>query len=580
MTPSATTIGPACSDAGPGWLLLAVAAALPWLIAPAGQPWPGFHRDWLQALLWLVAAAVVVWRCREPWALSPSAAALLAVAAVPPLQAAAGLYAEPADALLPALTLAGLALAVALASHSQRAFALHLADALFAGLVIAGLASVTLALLQWLQIDLLGPLSNARPLGGRPTANLGQPNLLATLLLWSLVGAAWGHWRGQIGRATLVLLCAVLLLGIVMTQSRSGALGVVALALFAAFAKCRAAFVLPGKSLAALGFGFVLLVVAWPTINAGLGLEGARTVADTASGGKRPAIWAAMLDAVGRSPWLGYGWDQGIAAHLAVADDRPPLHVIVQHAHNLGLDLLVWNGAVLGTLLALALLVWYGRRLLKATDPPRWLLLAALSVLGLHSLLELPHMLPAFLVPAALMAGTLEALEPGQRRWALPRPLVAVLVFVFAALLVQLAIERQRVLEDLLAHRMIRARIGDLTPPPPPSLFLLRPVQRALADQRIEPRPGMPAAEIEALDRSALRHAAAGALFNAAQAAALNGRPAQAALRLRQLCALHPRPTCDAAREAWAELARTRYPGLAAVPFPAPAAPRQTGRAP
>lgn len=574
MPPSATTIGPARSDAGPGWLLLAVAAALPWLIVPAGQPWPGFFRDGLQALVWLMAAGAVVVRCRKPWPLPVAAVVLLAVAALPPLQAAIGLYADAGDALLPSLTLAGLALALAAAVQAQRQWPMRLADALFAGLVIAGLASVALALLQWLQIDLLGPLGSARPLGGRPTANLGQPNLLATLLLWGLVGAAWGHWRGQVGRATLLLLCAVLLLGIVLTQSRSGALGVVVLALFAAFAWRRAGLALPTAGLAALALGFLLLVFAWPTLNAGLGLEGARTAADTASGGKRPAIWAAMLDAVGRSPWLGYGWDQGIAAHLAVADERPPLHVIVQHAHNLGLDLLVWNGAVLGTLLALALLVWYGRRLLKATDPPRWLLLAALSVLGLHSLLELPHMLPAFLVPAALMAGTLEAMEPGQRRWVLPRPLVAVVVFVFAALLVQLAIERQRVLEDLLAHRMIRARIGDLTPPPPPSLFLLRPLQRALADQRVEPRPDMPAEQIEALDRSALRHAAAGALFNAAQAAALNGRPAQAGLRLRQLCALHPPATCAAAREAWAELARTRYEELAAVTFPAPAAPR------
>lgn len=574
MTTITTTPSRAArSDAGPGWLLLAAASAVPWLVVPAGQPWPGFYRDWLQGMVWLVAALTVSAQGRHAWSLTPASGALLAVAAVPPLQAAAGLFDEAADALLPALILAGLALAIALAGQAQRLHPWRLADALFAGLVIASLASVALALLQWLQIDLLGPLSNARPLGGRPTANLGQPNLLATLLLWGLVGAAWGHWRGQIGRATLLLLCAVLLLGVVLTQSRSGALGVIVLALFAALARRRTGLQLPAAGLVVLGLGFVLLVAAWPALNAGLGLEGARAVAETASSGKRPAIWAAMLDAAGRAPWLGYGWNQGLAAHLAVADDRPPLHVIVQHAHNLGLDLLVWSGAVLGTLLLLGLLAWYGHRLLRADDPPRWLLLAALAVLGLHGMLELPHLLPAFLVPAALMAGTVEALQPRSRRWPLPRSAIVVASLGFVALLAQLAIERQRVLEDLLAHRMIRARIGDLTPPPPPSLLLLRPVQQGLAGQRIEPRPGMPAAELETLDRSALRHAAAGALFNAAQAAALNGRPAQAALRLRQLCALHPVATCEDARKAWAELAASRHPELAAIPFPAPAAP-------
>jgi O-antigen ligase len=467
-------------EAGPGLLLLAVATALPWLIVPTGQPWPGFHRDGLQALVWLIAAGALLIHIRGPWAVPPTATALTALAALPLLQAALGVYADAGDALLPTLTLAGLAAAVVVAANAQRHAPLLIADALFAGIVIASLASVALALMQWLQIDLLGPLTNAKPLGGRPTANLGQPNLLATLLLWGLVGATWGHWRGQIGRETLLLLGAVLLLGVVMTQSRSGALGVLLLAVFAAFAKRRAGLALPVPGLATIGLGFLLLAIAWPTLNAGLDLDGARAVADTSSAGKRPAIWAAMLEAVGRSPWLGYGWNQGIVAHLAVADDRPPLHVIVQHAHNIGLDLLVWNGAVLGTLLALALLTWYGRRMLRANDPPRWLLMAALSVFGLHAMLELPHTLLVFLVPAALMAGTVEALESLPARWSLPRSAVAVVIVGLTVALVQVGIERQRVLQDLLAHRMIRARIGDPTPPPPPALWLLRPLQQSL----------------------------------------------------------------------------------------------------
>lgn len=555
------------SDAGPGWVLLAAAGVVPWLVLPAGQPWPAFFGDALQATLWLVCAAALLCR-RGAWSVLPASLLLAAAAFIPLLQAAAGLYLEVGDALLPALALAGIALAFSLAAQSQQRHPLRLADALLAGVLMAALASSALALMQWLQLDVLGVLTDADPITGRATANLGQPNLLATLLLWGLVAACWGHWRGQIGSPVLLLTCALLLFAVVLTQSRTGLLGVAVLALWVTLAQRRAGLDLPRAGLALLGLGFGVLVMAWPTLSAGAGLEGVRAAGELGSAGKRPAIWAAMLAAVARAPWWGYGWDQGAAAYAAVLDDRPALHVVVAHAHNLLLDLLVWNGVIPGSLLGLALLLWFGRRLRRADDPPRWLLLAALAVFGLHAMLELPHLRLLFLLPATLMAGTVQALESDACRLRLARPWVALLVAVLAALLVQLVIERQRILTDHLTHRMIAARIGTrVAAPEPPVLHLLGPVQRALVAQRIEPRPDMPPEEQQALERSVLRHPSLGGLFKAAQAAALNKRPAQAARHLRHLCAVIPTAQCAQAAQAWVYLAETRFPAMRAVPF-------------
>ncbi len=557
--------------AGLVWLLLAAFSALPWLIAPAGQPWPGFHRDWLQAVVWLVVGGALTLCVQGRWTLTPAAITLGCVSAIPMLQASAGLFIDLGDAILPTLVLAGTALAIAIAGQAQRTFPLRLADSLFAGILVASVVSTGLAILQLQRMDLFGPLIVAGLPGGRQTANLGQPNLLATLLLWGLVGAAWGYWRGQLGRVAFLLLSATLLLGIVLTQSRTGALGVVVLALFVALAKRKAGLALPVGSLTVLGLAFLLIVAAWPALNAGLTLEGSRALSDVGSGGKRPAIWSAMFGAIAQAPWVGYGWNQGIAAHLAVAASLPPLNVIIGNAHNFILDLLVWTGVPIGILLSLGILVWYSRRMLLATDAPRWLIMAALSVFGIHASLELPHMLVVLLVPLALMVGTLEGLEGASTRWAPKKNGLVFIAAVFLVLSAQLIMERQRLVDDLLAHRMARAGIGDVTIPQAPLVFLLGSMQRSLVAQRIEPRSNMPEEELDALDRGALRFAAAGALFNAAQAAALNNQPARAKLRLVQLCSVHSTASCAGARDAWVEIgASDRGQALRAVPFPVP----------
>ena len=87
------------------------------------------------------------------------------------------------------------------------------------------------------------------------------------------------------------------------------------------------------------------------------------------------------------------------------AADYPALGVAVQHAHNLVLDLVLWNGVPLGLLLVGALAWWAWRQVRDAQTAQQRLLLLALGLLLLHALLELPHLYAFFLLPAAAMAG-------------------------------------------------------------------------------------------------------------------------------------------------------------------------------
>ena len=51
-----------------------------------------------------------------------------------------------------------------------------------------------------------------------------------------------------------------------------------------------------------------------------------------------------MIDAIGRSPWAGYGWGQIGVAQTATALDYPATHEFFDSSHNLLIDLALWAG--------------------------------------------------------------------------------------------------------------------------------------------------------------------------------------------------------------------------------------------
>lgn len=550
--PRRLTIG---SNPGLAWMLLAALSSLPFLVPTGAKPYPEFNRDALQAVVWCTAMLVFTWRFKGRWDLPAPAAAIFVAASIPAVQGMAGLQAYPAEGAWATLYLAGLAAAVAAGATAERTAPLRLADAMFAGIVVASLASVGLALAQWLRLDPVGVLLHAGPPGGQPSANLGQPNLLATLLLWGVVGIWWSRWRGRLGAAVASLAVVFLLGGVLLTQSRTGLIGAAVLGLFATAAPRQSGLRPSRLMLSLLALAMALMALAGTWLSSMLDFDVARSLADAANPGKRPLIWATMLDAVAARPWFGYGWNQGFAAHVAVAARHAALHVPTQHAHNFVLDMLVWNGVPLGALLSVLVAGWFGWRLVGMNgDAPQHLLMAALSVFALHAMLELPHTVALMMVPVALMVGAVETRARPSAMLHLPRVLAAAVLSLLLVALVQWMLEYRRVEADLMAQRIRSARIGDLTPPPPLELHLMRPLQDALQAQRVEVREGMAVGDIDALQRSALRYPAAGALFRAAQAAALNGRAERAREFLALLCSLHPRTTCERARMEWQEV--------------------------
>lgn len=551
---------------GLGWVLLAVCLSAPWLIPVHTEPWPTLYSE---VAAGLVAVPLAVWALgarRGRLELDALSIGFALVALVPLLQAAYGLFAFPTEAPVVSLYLVGLALAVAVARRSEAYAPGRLPDALFAGLVIASLASTALALAQWLYLD-WGPLLAAIPGGVRTVANVGQTNELSTLLVWGLVGLWWAHLHRRIGGGVAVLAAATVLVGVASTQSRTGWLAVGLLLITAVVspaplgsAKHRVAFI-------GLGLWFVVLVLGWPAATQLVEGGEALSLDERLSAGQRPEIWAMMIDGIQHRPWFGYGWNQGRLVQLGELPNYADLKIGVQHAHNLVLDLMVWNGVPLGLGLTALLGAWFWWQLRRATTAAQILLILALSTFMLHCMLELPHCKAFFLVPAALMMGTLNARSALPVMVRMPRAAATLGVVVLAGALVLMWIEYRRIEVDLQAYRMRAARIGNLPPPPAPDILVLSALQSALVNLRIEPRADMDVKDLDRLRLTAIRYPIESALFRYAKAAALNGQPRAAQESLSRWCLLFPRERCDVARSAWGEFV-TEHPEIGPVPFP------------
>ena len=551
---------------GLGWVVLAICLSVPWLIPVHTDPWPTLYSEVAAGMVLIPLAAWVLVASRSRLSLDMLALGFALAALVPLLQASYGLFLFPAEAPVVSLYLASFAMAVALARRAEEAAPGRLPHALFAGLIIAALVSTALALAQWLHLD-WGPLLAAIPdAGARTVANVGQTNELSTLLMWGLVGVWWAYAQRRIGGAVSLLAAAFVLLGVASTQSRTGWLAVGLLLVTAMASPARLESSRHRPAFILLGLWFVTLVAVWPAATRLIGGEALSLDAQLMVG-LRPKIWAMMLDGIGHQPWFGYGWNQGRLVQLGELPNYAELKIGVQHAHNLVLDLMVWNGVPLGLSFAALLGIWIWRQWRCTGTAAQALLLLALFMFMLHAMLELPHCKAFFLMPVALMMGILNARSGLPVVFRMPRVVAGLGVAALAGVLVLTGVDYRRIEVDLQAYRMRMAWNGIQPVPPAPVIYVLGGLQTALVNLRIEPLAGMEVKVLEHLRITAIRYPIEPVLFKYAKAAALNGQPEAAQESLKRWCLLFAKDRCDVARSAWNDF-KAGHPEIEFLPFP------------
>jgi len=531
-------------------LLLLIAA---WLQPKHELPWPAFHSD-LCAAAGLIMALLGWLRQRGPDGaieVPRLTLAILAAAVVPLLQAGAGLIHYAGDGLMASLYLLGFAFAVLLGAQlgAQDSDVQRHWHRMAAAILLACLLCVGMAGAQWSGLELPGNWLLSMTKHTRPFANLAQPNLLASLLVLGLVAALALHQSRHIGWTCLALCTACLVSGVAMSGSRVARVELLVLAGWLLLMRSRAGLRLCRFALFGLsGLGFAVLSL-WPLLVAALRVNQTADASPLLLAGVRALHWQTMLDAIQRSPWFGYGWNQVAVAQSRVALDHPASHEFIEHSHNLLLDLLVWNGLPLGVLLIAGICLWLWRQLRACRSARAVLLLGAVLTLLTHAMTEYPLEYFFFLLPLGLMMGALEAVAPVGAPQPMPRWAILSAMVPSIGLLTAVALEYPN---HERAHRAMRETLSagqpwKSAPAAARPMRLLNQLEVLPNWMSAMPQAPLSPGELEELSRATERFGYAPMLLQRARVLCLSGEAEAAAASLALLCRLHGPKDCEAA---------------------------------
>lgn len=558
------------------WLTFWTAAlSLAWLLPNHFPPWSTFHSDAWVAIMAMCAGVWVV--CRPPRHRATPWPALvwvaLALALVPWAQWGAGLLYFSGQAWMSSIYLLGFATAVAVGARWDGQMPNQVVQGVLVGMALASVASVGLQLATWFGVDNaeLTSLWSMGLVGNRPYANVGQPNLLATLLVCGLLGILLAYQERWLGAGSAVWVAVFLLAGLALTQSRTGQLELLmvlaACFIWRAYWRTRRlAWV--GLALLAV-FGALQMGLPWLYSAVWLS-EPADLLREITTSELRLPAWKMFLQAVRAAPLWGYGWTEVTRAQLAMADTQPWLGLNFAHSHNLLLDLVLWLGLPLGGLVG-GCLVWTWFKLSRGlTTPTERIAFLAVSAMGVHAMLELPLHHATFLLPAGLLLGFLCARRsdlPHTQMRALP---LAVLVVTTGGALAVTVYDYARVESAFYELRFKKARFAASLEKPvtQPDVLVLNQMRALIWSEDTEFQGEVSAADLETLEALAGRYPSAGTIYRIARLNALNQNVHRARFWLARLRGFTNENTLSALRSRWTEESQ-QQPRMAAVPWPA-----------
>jgi O-antigen ligase len=408
------------------WCLGLLAIVAPTLVAAHAPPSVTFFNQALAVLGWGVFIAVLG---RQPEARTgrthPMSTAMMALSSVFLIHAALAFGSAFLWGDLPGglgLMGGGMSLAGWLALRAgwrsgQSPHREWVLDVFFGSLVLAGVMGMVLALIQVFIPQLAdGNVIAAPTMAGRAVGNLRQPNHFSTLLVWSCCSATWLGARGRLRPWQAALLVALFIMGIVLTASRTGMVGMVFLALWGLLDKG-----LP-RALRLTLIGAPLIYGAcWGGMwllsqtdkNVAFAAE-ARLHDHSDISSSRFKIWANVLELIRLHPWFGVGYGEFNVAWTFTPFPTRPV-AFFDHTHNIVLQWVVELGIPVALLLS-GMCMWAFVAMLRphpgrqaAKDNTALATMGACAVIvaiaALHSLLEYPLWYSYFLLPTAFAWG-------------------------------------------------------------------------------------------------------------------------------------------------------------------------------
>ncbi len=547
-----------------GLMLVGVGVfVLAWLLPNIYPPWTSAYQEFASFFAGLMLLLVVLLSRLTKITFAVLGFSLLA--GIPLLQWWAGLIFFSGDAWIISIFILGFALMLMVGYNLglQAESCVFFARLLAVTLIVGAVLSVWIALRQWLLFPPGSFWVIDLPRGGRPYANFAQPNSLATLLCMGLAGVLYFYERYIVGRFTAGFLAVLLLFGVALTMSRTPWVFSIAVLAFWVWKSYGGSLRLSVFALLGWIGLYVLFLLALPSIANTLLLPESDPLARAGSSG-RLDMWWQLWNAVLQGPLWGYGWGQVSVAQVSVAVAYPALRLTTFYSHNILLDLLLWNGPILGGLIIGFIAVWLFRISWRARSSESLFALVAAGCVLVHAMLEYPLAYAFFLLPLGLFLGLVAAEGASSRGFEMPRWLLCT-VLVFALGLFGGVWKEYRIIEEYYRiSRFEEARIGKLTAGPVPDVILLSAPREYIRLVRMRVADEMSDSQIDWMRKVAYRHPGALSLFRYALALGVNGRPVDAYEQLKILRAQYGEKVYFYALEEF-QRKEAEFPQLAAV---------------
>jgi O-antigen ligase len=444
---------------------------------------------------------------------------------------------------------------VGVVEGGRRRFSLSIAGMF----VFVGIVSVWMALCQWLMLAGNAWVVDMR-VGDRPFANLAQPNNLATLLCVAVVAVFYLYERRFLNGFSSSLLVLLLVFGVVLTQSRTPWVGFLVAVMFLFWKNRGDFFRLPVYGCFVWIGVYLGLVVLHPLLADFFLLPGSGLL-DRALSLQRWPLWVQLWMSILEGPLLGYGWGQVSVAQVAISQIYP-VPMMVEHSHNILLDLLIWMGPLLGGAIILLITLWLVRLGVRARSLESIFCLTAAGFVLVHGMLEFPLEYGFFLLPVGLFLGVVAGEQRSTQEWEVPRWLIAGVLTLCVGMFAWVWYEYRVIEED---HRLMRfetARIGQVkAKEAAPDVVLLSQLREFIRFARTPATEGMSEESLEWMRKIAHRYPYPPSLFRYALALALNGQEIQAREQLIILRAMHGDKYYDEGLRSLEQMA-VKYPQL------------------
>lgn len=389
--------------------------ALPFLQPYHRYPLTSFYSEWLAFALGLLAAVFLL--RRQPGATAEYPAVALAPVGLILLlvvQAVLGRVPYHEQVLVAALYLLWASLLIALGSRLGHQLGVAIVAETLAWFMLAGgMLNALAGLIQHYEVATPMGFLVAHKESAAVFGNIAQPNHYAAHVAMALASAAYLYGRQRLGAPVAIGCVTILLLVSALAGSRSPWLYFTAFPLLALLIRrfqrddetrrlvILTLALLPGFLIAQ---GIAKLIA--PT--GSLQVTSIERVFASASGvAARLDLWTVAWKMFIAAPFLGTGMGQFSWHHFLDQTLNGPGAApgLFNHAHNLALHLLAETGIAGFSIIFGAAILWLGGLRRATMDISWWWLLALLSVMGIHSMLEYPLWYSIFLGPAALLLG-------------------------------------------------------------------------------------------------------------------------------------------------------------------------------